>query len=99
VSSTVRQESVYRSLPLNGREEFQECKVLEPADVPPLSDDAVVANRTIRSVCYQDGLKVWWVDRFDKSIIRAYRENRDPKDVEAGAFPYASRYKDSKGPL
>ena len=92
-------ESFCRLIPLHGRQEYQETFEITLDKVPPLSDDAVIADRTAYSIRYEDGLQVWYVDRFDKACIRAYRELRNDEDVEAGASPIVVYYNDGRGQL
>jgi hypothetical protein len=88
-----------RVIPLANRPEFRQCRHLSLDDVPPLTDAAKVADVTPFSVRYEDGLQAWCVDRFDKTVIRAYREYRNESDVDAGAFPIVAFYNDGKGQL
>ena len=88
-----------RVIPLNDAQEYQTCRQITPDDVPPLSATAKLVGVSTYTYRYQDGRHEWYVDRFDKAKTRAYREHRDQKDIEAGAFPTAVRYDDGKGPL
>ena len=95
----LRIDGFARVIPLQSRPEYQERRRLDVDDVPPLTDTAKVAGVTANSIRYEDGPQVWHVDRFDKAIIRDYREYRSQEDIDAGAFPIVAFYNDGKGQL
>lgn len=97
--ATRRDDGFYRRLPLAEQPEYQTRTRIDVADVPPLSNGAVVIDVTPRSIQYQDGLHTWFVDKFDKTIVRSYREHRSEEDIEAGAFPVSSFFDDEGGLL
>ena len=88
-----------RAIPLTNRPEFRQCRQLSLDEVPPLTVSAKIADATPYTIRYEDGLQAWSVDRFDKTVIRAYREYRNESDIDAGAFPIVAFYNDGKGQL
>ena len=94
---TARANGFVRTVPLHNNSEYQTSTQISLADVPPLSVTAVVGKVTQHSIRYDDGLSVWYVDRFDKTIIRGYREYRSQDEVDAGAFPIIAWFNDDRG--
>jgi hypothetical protein len=91
---------VYRRLHLRDEPQYQTHRRIEDLKgVPPLSDTAVVADVTIHTIRYDDGVHTWFVDRNDKRLIRAYRRYRKQEDIDDGAFPVAVYFDDGRGSL
>lgn len=100
MSSVLRKaDGIYRRPILSDQPEHQRCKQIDLSEVPQLSDKASLADVTPFSMRYDDGLQTWYVNRFDKTVIRAYREYRNEEDIEDGAFPVSVTYSDDKGQL